>query len=237
MMASSLPPTTIAPASPRPPAESLYLPGPAGRLQTRVDWPPGFSVQDAHPKAVAIVCHPHPLYGGNMGNKVAFTLARAFNDLGMPAVRFNFRGVGESEGAHDRGVGEVEDCLAVIDWARTRWPAAQIYLGGFSFGAYIALCVAQRQPLAHLVTVAMPVAYLAGDEQPNVPCPWLFILADADEIIPIDQALAWLDRLANPPQLLRFPGAGHFFHGQITALRLGVFDHLCPTISTEVSKI
>src|SRR5215831_20082293 len=114
-------------------SESVTVPGPAGNLEAAID-----SV-DATPRAIAVVCHPHPLQQGTMQNKVVTTVARAFVKLGAHALRFNFRGVGASEGRYADGVGERADALAAIAWSRDRWPGLNLYLGGFSFGAAIAL--------------------------------------------------------------------------------------------------
>jgi len=104
-----------------PRAERLTLPGPAGGLEALIETPAGAA---AAPSAFAVVCHPHPLFGGTLDNKVVYTVARAFEQLGAPAIRFNFRGVGASAGVHDEGRGETEDALAVIAWGRARWPGA-----------------------------------------------------------------------------------------------------------------
>jgi alpha/beta superfamily hydrolase len=117
-------------------AEPVAVEGPAGRLEALLDRP------TALPKAVAVLCHPHPLYEGTMHNKVVATLARTFVRLGAAAVRFNFRGVGESSGSFDEGHGEAHDALAVVAWSRARWPDAPLALGGFSFGG----AVARRSP-------------------------------------------------------------------------------------------
>ena len=116
-------------------AQSLVLKGPAGDLEARLDFPEGRQGRDpAAPVAFAVVCHPHPLFGGTLTNKVVHTLAKSFNDAGMPALRFNFRGVGASAGSHDEGRGEVQDALAVVHYGRERWPQAQLWLAGFLQG-------------------------------------------------------------------------------------------------------
>ncbi|HYM26941.1 MAG TPA: alpha/beta fold hydrolase, partial [Steroidobacteraceae bacterium] len=119
-------------------AERLMLTGPAGPLETLVETPAGAGAAQ-QPRAVAVVCHPHPLFGGTLENKVVWTVARAFEQLGAAAIRFNFRGVGRSAGAYDDGRGETEDLGAVLAYARGRWPQAPLWLGGFSFGAVVAL--------------------------------------------------------------------------------------------------
>ena len=128
--------------------------GPAGRLEVRLTLPP-----TVRPGQVAVVCHPHPLFGGTMDNKVVTTTVRAYKELGLPVVSFNFRGVGASAGIHDHGRGEVDDLLAVVDWAVAQTGAQALYLAGFSFGSYIAAAAVGRLPLAlkQLLLLAPPV--------------------------------------------------------------------------------
>ena len=139
-------------------AESLVLRGPAGDLEARLDFPPPApAVDPAAPAACAVVCHPHPLFGGTLSNKVVHTLARTFNDAGMPSLRFNFRGVGASAGTHDGGPGEVQDALAAVRYCRERWPQARLWLAGFSFGAAVAIRASMAAAPAGLVAVAPAV--------------------------------------------------------------------------------
>ena len=123
----------------RPPVpHRVTIPGPAGDIEAVVETPEG-----AAPAAFAVVCHPHPLFGGTLDNKVVHTLARTFQELGAPTIRFNFRGVGRSAGSFANGAGESEDASAVIEWGRARWPGASLWLAGFSFGGAIAIRVHQ----------------------------------------------------------------------------------------------
>lgn len=196
---------------------AIEIPGPAGRLQGALDDTGGA------PSAVAVICHPHPLQQGSMQNKVTTTLARTFANLGAVSVRFNFRGVGASEGWHADGVGEREDVLAVVAWSRSRWPGLRVYLGGFSFGAAMALGVASRVEPAGLVTVAPPVRWLTADfAAPR--CPWLLVHGSADDVVPAEPVLAWARALAVPPQVVLVDGVGHFFHGNLNALRDAVAE-------------
>ena len=162
-----------APPRPAPAPESLLLPGPAGDLEVRVDFPaPAADAEPVAPAAFAVVCHPHPLFGGTLTNKVVHTLARACNDCGMPSLRFNFRGVGASAGTHDGGPGEVDDALAVIRHGRERWPRANLWLAGFSFGAAVAVRASTVAAPAALVAVAPAVDRMdIGAVAPA--CPWL----------------------------------------------------------------
>jgi alpha/beta superfamily hydrolase len=198
-------------------ATDVEIPGPAGTLQAAVD------MSAVQPVATAVVCHPHPLQQGTMTNKVVTTVARAFARLGADAVRFNFRGVGASTGSYADGVGERDDALAVVAWCRERWPGRPLYLGGFSFGAAVAIAVAARAAPAGLVTVAPPVDRLPPDlEAPT--CPWLLVHGDADEVVPAAPVLEWSGKLAAPPRVVLLPGVGHFFHGRLQALTDAVGD-------------
>ncbi len=170
--------------------------------------------------AVAVVCHPHPQHQGTMLNKVVHTLSRALNDLQVPAVRFNFRGVGASEGAYADGIGETDDALAVADWALRRFAGAELWLAGFSFGAAVAVRVAISAPCRQLITVAPPVARMAAllaDARPT--CPWLLIQGLSDEVVAAADVEAWARGLELPPELVLLPDVDHFFHGRLTLLR------------------
>jgi len=198
----------------QPSGETTKLRGPAGELEARIDLPAGGTGGGR----AALVCHPHPLYGGTMDNKVVYTLARAFNDLGMPALRFNFRGVGESDGAFAGGEGETQDALAAWDWIDAEWAPRDLYLAGFSFGAMVALRVAAERTPACLVTVAPPVHDLPAD-YPGPGCPWLLVQGEADDVVGARAVLDRLTRLAAPPRVETFAGVGHFFHGHLPQLR------------------
>ena len=195
---------------PKPPvAERLMLAGPAGELEALIETP----VAGAAPAggavapggAFAVVCHPHPLFGGTLDNKVVWTVARAFEQLGAPAIRFNFRGVGRSAGSYDEGRGETEDLRAVIAYGRRRWPQAALWLGGFSFGGVVAVAPGITK---------IDVAHAAPPG-----CPWLIVQGDQDEVVPPQVVLAWARGLTPAPEITVVPGASHFFHGRIAELR------------------
>lgn len=210
----------------RPPrAERLTLPGPSGALEalveTAADEPEGVA-----PAAFGVVCHPHPLYGGTLDNKVVYTLARAFVECGAPAIRFNFRGVGASAGAYDEGRGETEDALAVIGYGRRRWPGAALWLAGFSFGAAVAVRAAPHARPETLVTVAPGITRVALEDAPSPQGRWLLVQGDADEVIEPAAVLEWAQRQSPAPEIRRFSGAGHFFHGRLHELRQTVVEFL-----------
>jgi alpha/beta superfamily hydrolase len=211
-------PSTFRPPVPRP----TIIDGPAGPLEARIEEPaPGEA-----PATVGVVCHPHPLYGGTMQNKVVHTLARAMQELGAPTVRFNFRGVGGSAGAYDGGAGELEDALAVCDWARRRWRCDALWLAGFSFGSAVALQAAGSVRPRALVTVAPPVGRIIVAPVARPSCPWLVVQGDRDELVDVAQVREWVAGYAPLPQLVVLPGAEHFFHGRLGELRAAAIEFL-----------
>jgi alpha/beta superfamily hydrolase len=202
----------MAPAPVR--TERLTLSGPTGDLEALLEGAP----QEGAPRACGVICHPHPLYGGNMDNKVVWALARAFGQNGAATIRFNFRGIGASTGSYDEARGETADALAVISYARARWPDIPLWLAGFSFGGVVALRAAREAQAALLVTVAPGITKIEpGDGRPD--CPWLIVQGDADDVVPADVVLPWAQRLVPAPTVSVIAGAGHFFHGRINELR------------------
>jgi len=207
---------------------SLYLPGPAGRLELMVDLPE----EDTGRAGVAIVCHPNPPDGGTLHNKVVTMTARALSELGIPAVRFNFRGVGQSEGSFDNGRGEVLDRLAVAAWLQKVRPGAALWLAGFSFGSWVALKAARQLPVKMMISIAPPVGYrdFAGVLPPD--CPWLVIVPEADEVVDPQAVFEWIETLDPRPNLVRMPDTSHFFHRRLMdlrgAIKNGVRKHLPP---------
>jgi hypothetical protein len=198
-----------------PTKEALSLPGPAGVLEALLEVPDRHRVEH-----VAVICHPHPLHHGSMLNKVVHTVSRAMLDLGFPALRFNFRGVGASDGQYAEGIGEADDVLAVSDWLRSRYPGAGLVLAGFSFGAIVACRAALTLRPVQLVTIAPPVARsrkLLDNRRPEVP--WLIIQGDADGVVPTHEVTAWAEELKPAPDLEILSGVDHFFHGSLTRLR------------------
>lgn len=190
--------------------------GPAGPLEAVLEEPQGHSG-----KRFAVICHPHPLHGGTLNNKVVHTLARAMQELGLPTIRFNFRGVGASAGTFDQGAGETEDALAVIAHGRARWAGAALWLGGFSFGAAIVIRAAPRALPERLVAVAPPVGRI--DVSGISPaCPWLIVHGDADEVVDHHEVLQWAKRLTPAPAVALLHGATHFFHGRLHDLHAAV---------------
>lgn len=196
--------------------------GPAGQLEIALNE----SANEKHSGAFGIVCHPHPLYGGTMNNKVVTTLAKTFQGLGLNTIRFNFRGIGKSEGHYDNGNGELDDLLAVIDWVQRERAQHEIWLAGFSFGGFIAAKAATQIPIAKLVTVAPPVEHFSMQTLPPILCPWILVQGEQDDVVPPAEVFAWAEKRNPAPIIIRFPEAGHFFHGQLQELRLRLEEEL-----------
>lgn len=200
-----------------PQSEKLVIEGPAGRLEALAEAP-----RDAEPRGVAVICHPHPLHQGTMQNKVVHTLARAFVGSGFLALRFNFRGVGESEGEFDDGPGELQDAIAAARQGRSHVPEGPLWLAGFSFGAAIAIHAAAELRSDGLVSVAPAVARVAALDGAQPRCPWLVIQGDRDELVNVDDTIEWVNALDPGPELRVFSGTEHFFHGKLVELRKSV---------------
>jgi alpha/beta superfamily hydrolase len=168
----------------------------------------------SHRRGVALIAHPHPLYGGTLDNKVVQTLAKAFVRVGFCALRLNFRGVGKSDGVFDEGRGEVEDFLALADHARRTYGEQELALGGFSFGGYVAAVAALKLTPANLVLAGPAVnRFAVGGVQENT----LVVHGEEDDVVPLKDVFDWARPQALP--VVVFPGAGHFFHGSLVRLQ------------------
>lgn len=196
---------------------TFLLPGLAGNIEVIAT--PQNTTQSNLKNATAIICHPHPLFGGTMHNKVVTTLTRVFRDLGLRSVRFNFRGVGKSEGLHDEGRGEVDDLLTLVNWVKEIFPKDPIWLAGFSFGAYVATKGAMKISPEQLVTIAPQVSRFKQDDLAEVTCPWILVQGEQDEVVSAEEVFAWIETLPHKPDVIKMPTAGHFFHGQLMELR------------------
>jgi len=188
--------------------ERVFIEGGAGKIETAVDLP-----QD-EPRGVALVAHPHPLYGGTLDNKVVQTLARTFVELGYVSFRPNFRGVGASEGEHDEGRGETEDLVRVAAHAGKDFGDLPLVLAGFSFGAVVQTQVAQRTSPHRMVLVGVAVGRFPSEA---VPSDSIVIHGEVDETIPLAKVLDW----ARPQELpvVVIPGADHFFHLRLNLIK------------------
>ena len=194
--------------------------GPSGAIECAIDAPAG------SPRGLAVVCHPHPQHGGTLDNKVVQTLARAFVQLGYTAVRFNFRGVGASQGAWAEGPGEIDDALAVVGAFRAA--GQPLLLAGFSFGGYVASNAAARLAAdgcaaERLVLIAPAASRFA---MAQVPPDTLVVHGESDDVVPLAAVFDWARPQSLPVTVV--PGAGHFFHGQLPLLKslvVGAWPH------------
>ncbi len=202
----------------RAPEEKILIDGPAGKIEIIVENP-------GAPKGIALVCHPHPLFGGANSNKVAHSLARTFVAMGYCAFRPNFRGVGESEGTHDEGRGETDDMLAVIEEAKRRCGDIPVVLAGFSFGGFVQTRVAKRlaeanHPIQRMVLVGTAAGFVEGTRSYDteaVPNDTIVIHGSTDETVPLANVLKWAEPLELPVVVV--PGADHFFHRRLHVIR------------------
>ena len=198
--------------------EKIHFDGPAGTIELIVENP-------GAARGIALICHPHPLFGGTNGNKVVQTLARTFAQLGYVALRPNFRGIGASSGTHDDGQGETDDMLAVLAEAKRRYGDLPVALAGFSFGAYVQTRVAQAlaeaaHPAQRLVLVGTAAGHIEGARQyatRAVASDTIVIHGAVDETVPLANVLAWAEPLNLP--VIVIPGADHFFHRRLNIIR------------------
>ena len=203
----------------------VFIDGPVGQLEALyLDQP------DA--RGLALICHPNPVQGGTMLNKVVSTLQRTARDAGLITLRFNYRGVGASAGSHDMGTGEVDDAQAAAQWLRARYPELPVTLFGFSFGGFVAASLGGRleakgETLAHLFMIA-PAVMRLGDQDPLPQHgPLTLIQPETDEVIDPQLVYDWSDALDRPHELLKVAECGHFFHGKLTDLK----DLILPRLS------
>lgn len=199
---------------------AFTIAGDAGAIECNLDLPP-----NVPPRGIALIAHPHPLYGGTMDNKVVQTLARAFLALGYASVRMNFRGVGSSGGTHDAGIGETDDMGRLHAHMRSLYPGLPVAMAGFSFGTFVLsrlqqLLVAQEQPAERLILVGTAAGKWA---LPDVPANTLLIHGEQDDTIPLADVLDW----ARPQDLpvVVIPGADHFFHRKLHHIKKLVIDN------------
>jgi hypothetical protein len=198
------------------PETTLFIQGEMGQLEA-IFTPPTST------QFVLIFCHPHPLQGGTMHNKVVTTVIRAAENKGLGTLRFNFRGVGKSEGSYSDALGEQNDLLTVIDWLNKKYPEFNYVLGGFSFGSFIAFAVAgSRQELCTpkmLLLIAPPVQYPLFWELPSPACPSLIVQGLMDEVVIAERVKIFHETKLPKACFVSFPEAGHFFHGKLIELR------------------
>lgn len=194
------------------PQKNLIIDGPAGALELRVAMRP-------NARCSVVVCHPHPMHGGTMHNKVVTTAIKAGQNLGMNTVGFNFRGVGESQGEYAHGQGEQDDLRAVIHWLQQNAPGLPLIVVGFSFGSYIAAACAASYKVQGCISIAPAVTRFDFSQVARGDFPWVVLQGSQDEIVDFSSVKSWYSTLSEPKQWIEFEGAGHFFHGHLVALR------------------
>lgn len=206
----------------------LLLKGNAGNIELLIS--PANPKIPKIPEIVAIICHPHPLHCGTMDNKVVYTTHKALSNIGCHTIRFNFRGVGHTEGIHDNGLGETEDLLTIISWVNTVKPHCKIILAGFSFGAFIAFKASQSDiftdPQQLLCLISIAPAVTNQNYNQSISKPWLIIQGEQDEIVPAHLVFQWAESLIPKPELVKFADTGHFFHGRLPDLKAVIIDYL-----------
>lgn len=206
-------------ASPPRTTRGVVVEGPAGSLEGILDIPGG------DPPAVAVFCHPHPLHGGSMHNKVVYRAAKGAVAAGLPTLRFNFRGVGRSAGQHDGGRGEAEDLRAALDFLCERFPASPLLVGGFSFGATVGLGVGvSHEQVAALVGLGLPLSSASFEFLEGETRPLLLIQGEEDPFGSMVALRRLVERLPDSVRLLSFPGEGHFFTGVLSQLAEAVTE-------------
>jgi alpha/beta superfamily hydrolase len=197
--------------------ESLFLDGPAGRLEALLEEP-----EDAAPREAALVCHPHPQHGGTMHNKVVYRVARGLRRAGAVALRFNYRGVGASQGGYAQGEGELDDARAALAYLRARYPNVPFTLAGFSFGSRIVLrlaCADIEGPMARrVIAVGFPTIYRDSSSLENCRVPRIFVQSTQDQFGPMSEIEPLVAALAEPKRLIAIPAEDHFFAGALERL-------------------
>jgi uncharacterized protein len=198
--------------------QSLFIPGPAGRLEASL-----WTTAAADPPLAALVCHPHPVFGGTLHNKVVFHTAKALHACGLPVLRFNFRGAGLSEGVHDNGRGERDDVWAALDYLAGKFPGRPILLAGFSFGAWVGFRAGCDDPrVSELIALGIPVnsvdmGFLRARRKPK-----LFIHGENDQFGQAEKVEALFATLSEPKRLVIVKGADHFFTGHLNEVRAAI---------------
>lgn len=213
--------------------ESLHLAGPAGRIEALLEEP-----EDVAPAEACLLCHPHPLYGGTMYNKVVHRAARGLRGTGGVVLRFNFRGAGKSEGVHDNGPGEVEDARACLDYLRDRYPAIPYSISGFSFGSRVALklgCSLAGPRPARVIAIGFPTSRGHLDYLETCGLPKYFVQSTNDEHGPKPDLEALFETFAEPKKLYFVEAQDHFFAGALDQFEAVIRD-LPKQISVEIKQ-
>jgi len=204
------------------PHHHFLFDGPTGKLEALLAVP---DTNNTH-NAIAIVCHPHPLHEGTMHNKVTYMIAKTLTDLGIPTLRFNFRGVEKSEGNHANAIGERQDLICAVEKMRQMFPDKKLWLSGFSFGAYISISVSCELNAAQLISVAPPVAAPYFNTPTPPECPWILLQGLADEVVNAQNVLDWCNSLESPPEIKTYADVGHYFHRRLPEIKTAILTHV-----------
>jgi len=208
--------------------QAYAIKGPVGEIEAVLDLPETDSIQSY----IAVNCHPHSLHGGTMTNKVVHTVSRSIAGLGIPSLRFNFRGVGKTDGEYDEGRGERNDLKAVVRWLRDKYPQAKLLLSGFSFGSFVSAFAAREIDPSMLLSVAPPVKRFDFDGFVRPECEWNVIMGTSDELVEFNEVENWISAFELPPGLIAMEDASHFFHGRLIELR----EHVESLVSNHINQ-
>ncbi len=210
-------------------SRNFFLEGPAGRLES-ILWTPSAPTHQRSPLAT-VICHPHPLFGGTMHNKVVYQAAKSLASFGLPVLRFNFRGVGLSTGEHDRGIGERDDVRAAVDFLGTQFPGVPVLLGGFSFGAWVGLRVGCEHPrVSHMIGMGLPVNNTDFSFLRQCGKPKLFVHGSDDEFGAIENVKTFVASLPGENYLVVVEGVDHFFAGKLNELDATITNWLSDNV-------
>ena len=215
----------------------VMINGPIGRLEGRYHHHPDPTAP------IAVVLHPHPQHGGTMNNRVTYTIFQAFSSLGFSVLRFNFRGVGRSQGVYDRGEGELADATAALDWLQTYHPnASSAWVGGFSFGSWIGMQLLMRRPdLDGFVVAAPPATMYDFSFLAPCPCSGLILQGDRDELVSEPVVAKLSEKLAKQRGLTMdyrvVPGADHYFQNFATVVHDHIVDHVTQSLELELAEV
>jgi len=194
---------------------TIFIKGLAGDIETVITIPEDLTASSP----LVVISHPHPLYGGSMTNKVVTILHKSFSELGAITVRFNFRGVGQSAGEYDHGVGEAKDLQVIVEALKQWRPQAPVWLAGFSFGSYVTTRAQAEVNADRVLLVAPPVSMYEFDAIEEIEVPWFVIQGGQDEVIDAKAVKSWVSERPNPPRLIWMEEASHFFHGKLVDIK------------------
>ena len=209
-------------------SQQISFDGPVGNIEAILDLPDN-TEQNAF---ISVNCHPHSLHGGTMTNKVVHTVSRTIAGVGIPSLRFNFRGVGKSAGDYDEGRGERKDLIAAIKWLANEYPNRKLILSGFSFGSFVSSFTANEVSPSMLLSIAPPVKRFDFDGFVRPDCEWNIIMGDQDELVDFQAVLDWVNHFESSPHLINMQGASHFFHGRLVELR----EHVEELVSQHIEQ-